>query len=245
MARKKVAKKSPKQETVKKTKKEPVKEIFEVSKEGEEKIIEKDVRIKEPVVSDKEQIKEENKILRNVLIGVGIFVVFVLVFVVASKIISNFEYKGVKFDVVKEGNLILYHTTFPVTYQGELMDFNIYLRNDPRKLEKKVPAKGTLLKIDDTVLNITEEFDCNGDEIIAIANLVNIYNAIGKKIIKDENASCDPLGRYMFIKIQPGNVTNIENFGPNCYRLNVNNCEILEVTERYILGMLVRINIPQ
>jgi hypothetical protein len=46
----------------------------------------------------------------------------------------------------------------------------------------------------------------------------------------------------MYIVIQPGNETRIDKFGPNCYSININNCQILEGTERLIGKMLVAIN---
>lgn len=225
----------------KKEEKKEVKEIFEIEKGDDEKIIKKTGVVKEKPAS-KEQIEKENKILRNILVFIGVLALIVILGFFFVKSVRGFNYKGVKFDLVKEGELILYHTSFPVIYQGNGAEYNIYLRNDPRELEKKVPASGTLLSIEDTVINITDEFDCEGDEVIAIANLVNLYKGIGKNIMKDENASCDLEGRYMFVQIQPGNVTSVEKFGPNCYNLNVNNCEILEATERFIVGMLVNIN---
>jgi hypothetical protein len=199
----------------------------------------------------------ENKILRNLILSVGAFVLvsFFIFFAIhdfsfratgqAVGIGTKFEYKGVKFDMIKEGKLIFYHNSFPVMYNGNSTTYNIYLRNDPRDLEKKVPAKGTLTSLDDTVINITEEFDCDGNQVIAIANLVNLYNAIGVTLIRDETAGCDSLGRYRYLTIQSGNSTNIEMVGPNCYNININNCEILEGTERFIVGMLVKINVEQ
>ena len=205
---------------------------------------------KNPEISKKEEIEKQNKILRNVLITLGVLVVIIILAIFIIKSSTTFKYKGVKFDTVKEGDLIFYHTSFPIVYSdpssisGEtiLADYNIYLRNDPRELEKKVPAKGPIISIEDTAINMTEDFNCNGDGIIAIANLINLYNALGKEIMKDENATCDSQGRYMILDIRSGNSTSIENFGPNCYYIHINDCEMLEGTERFILGMLVKIN---
>lgn len=197
-------------------------------------------------IIDKEwQVKKENKLLRNILLFVGGFlIVFALIFFIINAP-NKFDYKGVTFNVVNEGDLVLYHTSFPVAYNGGVADYNIYLRNDPREIAETVPAKGTLLDIQDTVINITQEFNCDGKQMIAIANLNNLYNAIGRKLITDENASCDSLGRYMYVVIQPGNETSVEKFGPNCYNINIKDCEILEGTERFIAGLLVKINLDQ
>jgi hypothetical protein len=183
----------------------------------------------------------------------GIIALLIIAVVVFSKMSTRFDYKGVKFDMVQEGELILYHTDFPIMYINSQdptglatsANYNIYLRNDPRELEKTVPAIGTLVSIEDTVVNITKEFECEGKQMIAIANLNNLYGAIGKKFISDENAACDPLGRYMYVVIQSGNETSVEQFGPRCYNINIKDCEILEGTERFIIGMLVNINLEQ
>ena len=237
MAEKKKAKKESK-------KKEEVREIYEIEKGGKEKTVEKKGIILDKEVAKKGEIAKENKILRNVLISIGIILLILVLSVFIGKASTHFKYKDVKFNIVKEGELTLYHTSFPVVYNGTNMMYNIYLRNDPRKLNRKVPAKGTLLSIEDTVLNITQETGCDGKEGrgTAIANLINLYGAIGKDIMKDENASCDDLGRYMYINIQPGNETRIDKFGPNCYNINIKDCEILEGTERFIAGLLVKIN---
>jgi hypothetical protein len=224
-------------------KKEEVHEIYEIMKNGKEKIVEtKGIIVHEEI--DKEgRIKKENKTLRNILIGIGVvfLIIVLIVFIGAAK--AHFNYKGVKFNIVKEGQLVLYHTSFPVVYQGKNYNYNIYLRNDPRELDKTIPASGTLTKIQDAVINITQEFDCNGTQMIAIANLQNTFNAIGKAFMRDENASCDPQGRYMYLVVQPGNETSIKQFGPGCYNINIKDCEILPGTERFIAGMLVKINV--
>jgi len=225
-------------------KKEKVCEIFKIEKGGKEEI--KKVCGEEKIkISSKDQIKKENKQLKQIFIGIGVIVLIFILIIFFIRFTAHFTYEGVDFDIVKEGYLILYRTKIPIIYQGQPAEYNIYLRNDPRELEKTVPIEGTLLLLDNTVINATGDFVCEGNGIIAIANLVNIYDVLGKNIIKDENASCDSLGRYTFLQIQPGNETSIEKTGPSCYDLNVNNCEILEVTERFMVAILVEINIKE
>ncbi len=189
----------------------------------------------------KEQIRSQNRILRNFLIGVGILIaaVFLIMFIFNS--INNFEYRGVNFETVREGQLTLYRTSLPVIYQGQKTDYNFYLRNDPRKL-KEISFQRELNLRDNLVINSTEDFNCGGDGIIAIANLINLYKISGINVLKDENATCDVSGRYMFVRLQPGNETSIEKFGPACYNININNCEILEGTERFMIESFVEIN---
>jgi hypothetical protein len=226
---------------LKKEEKEKISEVFEINKDGKEEIIEKDGVVREEVIK-KGQKESENKILLSILLCLGFLLLIVFLYFLAVRSSTHFKYDGVKFAVLKQGELTFYQTSFPVMYKGNESVYNIYLRNDPRKLDRQVPAPKEPLDIANTVVNITENFDCNGDQVIAIANLVNLYGAIGKKIIKDENASCDLLGRYMYITIESGNETKVEKVGPNCYNIDINNCEILQGTERFIAEMLVKIN---
>jgi hypothetical protein len=129
----------------------------------------------------------------------------------------------------------LYNTKIPVTYNGSNADYNFYLYSDPRVIQKEIPfngipdiASGMIM-----VLNETSNFNCNGDGVIGVENLMNLYNLMGK-VITDPNATCDPSGRYVFVNIQDSNETSIQEIGPACYEINVNNCQVLAATERYM-----------
>ena len=122
---------------------------------------------------------------------------------------------------------------------AHVADYNFYIRNDPRKLEE-VPFEGDLHILDLMVFNTTEDFNCDGDGVIGVANLVKLYQFLETKIMRDENATCDSQGRYMFLNIQPGEETKVTKVGPSCYNLEVNDCEILEVTERFMIETFVK-----
>ena len=191
----------------------------------------------------KKQIETENKLLRNIFIFVGIlFFLFLASYVVIGSI-RNFNYRGTDFEVTKEGeDLIFYRTSFPFySSEGEhTADYNFYIRNDPRKLEE-IEFEGEIVWLENMVINMTEEFTCDGDGIIAIANILNL-KIFGTEIIKDDSAGCSYTGDYMFLKIQTGNKTKIESFGPSCYNLYVNNCEILKVTEKFMVETFIQAN---
>ena len=233
-------KKDKKKKEAKETK-EKACEIFKVEKNGEKTI--KACGTEETRAVSKGQIKSENKILRNFLIWLGILIfVFILVFLIINSL-NNFKYTGVSFSTIKEGEIIFYNSAFPLynsSTGGHIADYNVYLRNDPRKLEG-IPFEGEVKLSEILVMNSTG-FNCEGDGIIAVANFVQIFNALGIKAVKDSNATCDSQGRYMFVKLQPGNVTSIEQTGPACYNFNINNCEILKVTEKFIVETLIEIN---
>ena len=197
----------------------------------------------EPKISKKE-LKVQNKILRNVFIGLGVFVSVIIIVALSINSMKHFEYEGVDFNVIKEGDLIFYNAVFPLhSITGKhIADYNVYLRNNPFEL-KEVTFDGEVVLREDAVVNMTKNFNCEGDGIIAIANLVQVLEKFGTKAIKDPEAGCDIKGAYTFIQIREGDETSIESFGPpeaSCYNFYVKDCEILEVTEKFIVNLLVK-----
>ncbi len=249
MPRKKSVKKGDRPSVVgrkKPTKKEKVCEIFEVDKSGGEKVVKSCGEVAEEPAS-KEEMARNNRILRNVLIFIGVVAVVFLVGWLTINSIRHFEYRGVKFDVVKEGELILYRTAIPVSYNGGSAMYNFYLRNDPRKLDEEIPFYtriGYYLS-GDVVVNMSENFDCDGDAVIAVANMVKLLQILGTDVLRDEKASCDMEGRYSFIDFKNGNSSSIKQTGPTCYNFEISDCDILKVTERFMAETFVEINQEQ
>ncbi len=213
-----------------------------MEKETKEEISNPDGEISEEKNTE-EETKKENKIFRGILITMIGFVLMFGAFYFIIHSTNNFSYEGVTFAIDKTAmtGRAVYRTSLPVVYNGTNTNYNFYLRGDPRAL-KNINFTGDLVLEKNVVLNMTNDFNCNGDGIIAIANLQNLYNVIGSSIIRDENASCDSKGRYMFVKIREGNETRIEQFGFSCYNIYVKNCEILPATERFMVETLSKVN---
>ena len=216
--------------TKKRTKKETKKESKNFSGEG----------------SKKENVKNQSRILKNFIIGMVSIIVLIFLIVLLVNTMNRFEYQGIKFKIVKfcDSNpcLITYNTEIPVIYKRENTTYNFYLRNDPRKLAENVPFNGSLVFRSLMIINSTSDFNCEGKGIIAVANLLNLYEITRVKVGKDENATCDDAGRYMFVNLRESNETSIEQVGPACYNININNCEVLEGTERFMIETFVEIN---
>ncbi|HJX51099.1 MAG TPA: hypothetical protein VJ438_06575 [Candidatus Nanoarchaeia archaeon] len=238
MARKKKAKKEVKEEVC---------EIFEIKKDGKEET----KKICEEVKSEKstkEEVKSYNKLLRNILIGLGIIVILIIVGIYFINSVKYFSYRGIEGEVVKEGNLIFYRIPIPFILNGKEVEYNIYIRNPPKELEK-VPFEGeifsynNLAKFDDNsyrmIINVTGNFDCDGKELIAIGNLINL-KAIRIKVMRDANASCDEQGRYIYLDIKESDTSGIKQTGKACYELNIAKCEILQVTEKFMVESIVK-----
>lgn len=223
--------------------KEEVCEVFEIAKKGKEEKIKRVCEEVEKKHATKEQIESQKKTLRNILIGMAIIVLLILGGVYFIGSLRHFEYRGVTGDIIKEGNIIFYQIPFP---KEDNSKYYIYLRNDPRKLDvipfdgeidlKKIPffQDGSRRMI----INLSDEFDCDEDEIIAIGNMLNL-NALKIRIMRDENATCDDYGRYIYVNVKKADGSGIKQIGPACYELNVADCEILKVTERFMVEIFV------
>lgn len=201
-------------------------------------------QIDEPRISKKE-LEAQNKILKNIFIGLGVFIFVGVLAYFSIGSIRHFKYEGLDFNVIKEGELIFYNAVFPIydpVTRKHIIDYNVYMRNDPRKLEK-VAFDGDVILKADTVINSTGDFTCDGDGIIAIGNLVQVLEKFGTKVIKDPEAGCDAFGEgHVFIQIREGEETSIAQFAPTCYNLYVKDCEILEVTERLMIEIFSEVN---
>lgn len=233
-----------------KVKKEEVCEIFDIEKDGKTETVKKCGIEEEKDDPSKEQLKKETKIFKIVaivIIGLVLMFLGVLWIMNATK---TFDVGGVIFEIDKTDMVgkTLYKTSLPVQGTSEVTgrvvtgEYNFYLRNDPRQLEADIPFYGIMKLKKENVINMSEDFNCDGDGVIAIANMVKLYGIIGGNVIKDENASCDSLGRYGFINILRGNETYIDRYGPACYNLYVKDCDILKVTERFMLDMFIDTN---
>ena len=203
---------------------------------------EKNEEAEKRAMEDRQRVRENAQLkIFFMMIGIVIVVILAVMFVVNK--MKNFEVDGVTFNVVKE--IAPYRTSFPVIYEGKNASYNFYLRNDPRKLIEEISFDGKVkleVPMNQMVINITGEVDCNKDSGIAVGNLVSLYRISGISVIKDENATCDEKGRYLFLQIQPGNETKIEQTSGACYTIEVSNCEILKGTERFMVETFEQIH---
>ena len=230
----------------KKTGKKKFYEIFEFGKKGKERVVKAEGFESEKKGVAKEKSSDENRILRNIFIAIGIIVVVIVASYFILNSMNSFSYKGVEFKTVKfcdvKPCLIVYQTKLPVILEnGEKAEYNFYLRNDPRELAN-VSFLGELNMIPNVVISASEDFNCNGDGIIAMANLVNLYKVLGANVMKNETLGCSQSGDYMSLNIVKGDKNKVVKVGLACYSINVNECGILKSTERFMLETFVKVN---
>jgi hypothetical protein len=224
---------------------EKITEVFKIEDaDGKtKKEIVKDIEIKKEHAS-KTQVKKQEKQLRNILIVLGVVVLFVVLIFLWMKLIRIVYYEDVKFETVQEGQLILYNTKIPV-YDAtgkHSADHEFYLRTNPKDLEK-VPFDGNLVLRKGYTINVTEEFNCGGYGAIAFANLIRQHEIIGIAYINDKNATCDGLNKYNYYEIKSGNETKMVQRGDSsCYDIHVRDCEILPATEKIMAEVFSEFN---
>ncbi|MBI2044470.1 hypothetical protein HYT23_00265 [Candidatus Pacearchaeota archaeon] len=200
--------------------------------------------VKEEIKTDKKTSDNHNKILRNFFIFIGIVILIFAAWIVFSYLQSTFDYRGVQFAKVDE--IAPYVTSLPVNYGvtgkavEETANFNFYFRNDPRELDK-IPFDGDVTFLKNIVMNSTGDIMCKGMGVVGTVNLANLYGVLGARVVRDPNVSCDDGGRYTFIQIEAGDETKIKQIGNSCYLLTFKDCEVLQVTERMMTEMLVKL----
>lgn len=178
--------------------------------------------------------------------------VFLFFYFVFSKI-GTFEYKGLAFDKQAYGDkLILYHHTYFYTYNKQTYKNNVYLRFDPRENNVGSDAK-ILFNKGRTVylgINNTDIINCS-DSQIAIGTLSQFFanNQFDLKIGNpDLNQSkekkqiyvdCNKSKENNVIIIQNSDKTEITKKSDGCYTINVNQCQIQQAVEKFIVNALI------
>ncbi|MEM4625521.1 MAG: hypothetical protein QXJ28_02035 [Candidatus Pacearchaeota archaeon] len=167
---------------------------------------------------------------------------------------NSFEYGGFNFRKENFGKIPIYKTRITgYTIEGNLIDFNLALRNDPRK--SKVPVEGEIkiLREKDIYFsfNLSERNCGDGyvyvalgmfisslgfNPVSSIANSAEKANELKRPFITCENT----IDRTVFI-ITPGEETRIKRSeeNQNCYIVSYKDCESLEAIEKLEMEILL------
>lgn len=219
-----------------------------------EKEPEKNEEAKEIVTE--EQLKKENKILRNFFIVVGFVVIAFIATWFAVNYSQHFNYKGIRFDLDKNQikDVTLYRTSLPLYTVNpatgkaiKAADYNFYFRNDPRELENKIPITGDIIFRKNIVLDVVDKnLTCSslGSWNLGQATLLKLNTPFfGTNVtLKDKRAKYKPSENYMFITINnKANTTGIVQKNGTAYYINIQNCdELLPAAERLLADAIVR-----
>lgn len=185
-----------------------------------------------------------------------IAVIFMIVVIISFiggyffiKSTNKFDYKGISFEKTKQGNVIFYIAKMPLK---NALPLTVYFREDPRKNEK-IPSARIILT-EEIALAIESESMLCRDSLIAGTTLsqylmkafnfkpypatLNKTEAINRKIAY---ARCGPFDTNSVILFKQGNETIIREDN-NCYILEFANCEIMNVTEKFMIDVYSGMN---
>lgn len=217
----------------------------EETKQGEEK-------------PEKKKDSENKQVFVIMIILIVILVSVIGIAIYYDNYVKSFNYINLNFKVNKlTGNSVLYSTSIPVTdNKGKVISsYNMSFRNNPKDLEYievEIPNNEVRFLRDDTVYIITdaEEKPCRESGLAAF-NLAGYFSRFVLKDVKagvtdlnfsEENnidfVTCESEPYSTVLYIRSGNVTRIEKTSNNCYELTYSNCEITQVTEKFMLTSL-------
>ncbi len=192
---------------------------------------------------------KERKLERELLGVLAFLAVIIIVFLVASayfKSLNTFEYQGLAFSKQRVGDIQVFHHSYYVKLQaGGLALYNFYIRNDPRENDVLISGKSNLMNPGSVVyLSVNSDGlqECRygplavgslssfltDNQMKVIAGNLNFWDA---GLNRDLWATCENKPGNKVIEILKGNETKVTIEG-NCYKVEVDNCEILEATEK-------------
>ncbi len=191
----------------------------------------------------------------------GIMIAMILIVIAVPMIIkakNNFEYIGLDFSKVKEGELIFYDAKIPV---GDLETqkvtgfYTMSFRNDPRELDfVNINITNDLITFNQNkplYISIDPEAKSCEDNVIAISNLVQFLMNFGgleiesayseEEYAKQMNktyANCQTTQSNTVMVVKSGEKSQVSKIGDNCYELVYSDCEFLPVSEKFMIVIL-------
>ena len=202
------------------------------------------------MVKTKKDSSKERK-LEKELLGVLIFFgAIILVFVISSsyfKSLNSFEYGGLTFSKERAGEIPIFHHSYYIKApSSKLIKYNLYLRNDPRESEVIVDGAPSNLLMPGAVaylsINSNGLAECRYSPL-AVASISSFMSDNQMKVIagnldfwqaganKDKWVTCENQPGNRVVELLKGNETKI-TIRDGCYRIEVNDCQILEAVEK-------------
>ncbi|MBM3233500.1 hypothetical protein FJZ19_00225 [Candidatus Pacearchaeota archaeon] len=204
----------------------------------------------------KRKIKEDKheSQLKWVLAILGIIIAIMAAIFLVEMGSSKFEYLGVKFEKIQQGSRIEYNALFPLAdASGKVTAYMPFtFSEDPRKL-RNIKINGTIKLKKNVAFSATKEVimeKCD-DSILAPSRLnsflvsaglnlkeytvvVNETEAVERNLTYSDCGNLDE--KYSVILFEKGSNDKIIK-DENCYRLQIANCNFMNVTERFMMGV--------
>jgi hypothetical protein len=207
----------------------------------------KEEKINAPTKTGKKLSKEEKQVLLVIAFMVIAFLAFLLFFFI-FKNAGTFVYEGIKFKKTSSEGLTLYYGKVGMKTSAGTFNYNLYLRNDPRKLAD-IPANVSVILRKTGYISFEPEISsCYGSSLAAY-ELASLLSALGMQVkgattshqvAIDEGIAerdCADAVNKTIIVLQRANETSIEQKG-DCYKINIANCDAIGASEAFILAIL-------
>ncbi len=199
--------------------------------------------------------KQNKQVLWAVILMIGILLIVLFVPYVVKNHFNKFRYIKLDFEKTQLGEIFFYSTKIPITKGDEVTGFyTMNFRNDPRKLEyvnMSIPQNLIGFEKNETVyISFNPGMQACDDNTIALMNLAGFLRDFGSLDIKSAvhnepyatedipYITCENSPNNTVLWLNSGPQTKIKKTGKNCYQLEYNNCEILPVTEKFMLIVL-------
>ena len=228
-----------------------------VKKKTNKKSKEEVKKVKKKIKKLTTKQKQTRQLIWAIVLMVSILAIVILVPLIKYQFINKFVYAKLDFQKTQAGDMVFYSTRIPVgdRYGDIIGSFFINFRNDPRKLEDIEVKKTTstpIFKRDRVVYISTGKMERNCQDgtaaVLTLSGflkqfaLMNVSGAISNKEIAEENGiphiNCYNTPDNTVINIVEGSETKINQGNPNCYDLVFKDCEVMEVTEKFLLEII-------
>jgi hypothetical protein len=205
------------------------------------------------MVSKKVKKKEDSQLAWILFIIGLVFAGFLVTYFVIVPALSTFNYAGVKWEKIDQGNLELYHSRFS---PHENFVYNAYFRTDPRKNNISL-GETSFGFFSNAIISLdVDSEDCGGANVIGNKMLGEFLTSLNIQVsgaLNDEetaeelnlsfaDCSSSAIGRNVFL-VKKSEEPSIErdSVHDSCYLINVGNCENIKTVERFISGVLLQI----
>ena len=196
--------------------------------------------------------KKQEKVVKIVVLSMVFVIAAIIVFYWLSLESKKFTYGGASFEKTESGKITFYNARFPlVDSSGNVAtNLDVLFKEDPRLL-KDIPIEGVIELRQNTFIAIPNDIwaeNCK-DSIVAATTLSLFLKKAGLTVepasLNETDAakngvaqvSCDKASKYSIVVLQNGTDRFIKREG-DCYILQAGaNCDILNVTERFMVGL--------
>jgi len=204
--------------------------------------------------------KQNKQIMWAIILMASIILIIVLVPYITTNYVNQFVYLNLDFQKTKLGELTFYSTMVPIVDSDSQIvnSYTMNFRNHPKELEKIEFSRThqdvdyVYFKKDEAVyISLNPEIETCEDTGIAMIPFAGFLRDFAKQevasAVNDEDyaknlnlsyVTCENSPNNTVLYLKEGEETKIIKTATNCYELTYNDCEIVEIIERFELLVL-------